>query len=63
MDLSTLISALSGGDTYREKSGLPESEDISSYLTAKVKPDVLNMKDLLIAKALSDKYLKAGVID
>lgn len=63
MDLSSLISALSGGDTYRERSGLPEFEDIASYMAVKVKPDVLGMKDLLIAKALSDKYLKAGVID
>lgn len=63
MDLATLVSALSGGDTYRERSGLPEFEDISSYMSAKVDPDVLQMKDLLIAKALSDKHLKAGVID
>lgn len=63
MDLTTLISTLTGGDTYREKSGLPEWEDISTYMSAKVSPDVLQMKDLLIAKALSDKHLKAGVID
>lgn len=63
MDLSALVSALSGGDTYRERSGLPEFEDIASYMAVKVNPDVLGMKDLLIAKALSDKHLKAGVID
>lgn len=62
MDLSTLITALSGGETYREKSGLPEFSDFSTYSKA-ANPNVMQMQDLLIQKALSDKYLKAGVID
>lgn len=62
MDLSALITALSGGDTYREKSGLPEFSDFSTYSKA-ANPNVMQMQDLLIQKALSDKYLKAGVID
>jgi hypothetical protein len=62
MDLSDLVTALSGGATYREKSGLPEFEDFPTYAKA-ANPDVLQMQNLLIQKALSDKYLKAGLID
>jgi hypothetical protein len=41
MDLSTLITALSGGESYREKSGLPEFKDIYATLVSSVKDDLL----------------------
>mgnify|MGYP007019970383 CR=1 FL=1 len=46
MDLSTLITALSGGESYREKSGLPEFKDIYATL-------VSSLKDGLLKKAAS----------
>jgi|688.fasta_scaffold242582_2 hypothetical protein len=41
MDLSTLITALSGGESYREKSGLPEFKDIYAVLIPSVKENLL----------------------
>jgi hypothetical protein len=41
MDLSTLITTLSGGESYREKSGLPEFKDIFPDLIASVKTTLL----------------------
>ena len=41
MDLSTLITALSGGESYREKSGLPEFKDIYVTLVSSLKDDLL----------------------
>ncbi len=41
MDLSTLITTLSGGESYREKSGLPEFKDIYATLVSSLKDDLL----------------------
>lgn len=54
MDLSTLITALSGGATYREKSGLPEAEDIAKIL-------VEDAKNTLLGRAAA-KLLKGEML-
>ena len=41
MDLSTLITALSGGESYRERSGLPEADDIDKILVEEAKNTLL----------------------
>ena len=41
MDLTSFVTALSGGESYREKSGLPEFKDIYTTLIADVKDNLL----------------------
>ncbi len=57
MDSDSLLAALSGGLTYREKSGLPESEDVMKSLMPIVKEDLLK---LAAKKLLSGNLLGAG---
>ena len=64
---SDLISALSGGSSFREKA-LPESKDFASWLSSAYTPKQTSImeslldytKDALINKALVDKALMAG---
>jgi len=54
MDLSTLVTALSGGESYREKSGLPEAEDIKRILVQDAKNTLLG---IAAAKLLKGEML------
>ena len=64
---SDLITALSGGSTFRERV-LPEAKDFASWLSSAATPNQTSImsslvdytKDALLAKALTDKALLAG---
>ena len=61
---SDLITALSGGSSFREKL-LPESKDFTSWLTAPTQQTLMASliditKDELIKKALTDQALMKG---
>jgi hypothetical protein len=65
MEPSDLITALTGGTTYRERSGLPEAKDFATRLSDSKSPDQYTLmkillepiKDELIAKAIADRAL------
>lgn len=66
---SDLITALSGGSTFRERS-LPEAKDFASWLSSSSTPSQTSVmsglidytKDALLAKALADRAVMAGRI-
>jgi len=65
MDTSDLIAALTGGSTYRERSGLPEAKDFQTQISSSKSPSQYTLmsilldplKDELIAKAIADRAL------
>lgn len=64
---SDLVTALSGGSSFREKA-LPEARDFASWLSSAYTPTQTSImsrlidstKDTLIAKALQDRALMSG---
>jgi hypothetical protein len=64
---SDLISALSGGVTFREKA-LPEAKDFTTWLSSAYTPTQASImsglldftKDQLLAKALTDRAIMSG---
>lgn len=64
---SDLITALSGGSSFREKA-LPEAKDFASWLSSSYTPTQTSImsrlidstKDALIAKALQDRAVMGG---
>lgn len=64
---SDLITALSGGSTFRERV-LPEAKDFASWLSSAATPSQTSVmsglvdytEDALLAKALTDRALLAG---
>jgi hypothetical protein len=64
---SDLISALSGGVTFREKA-LPEAKDFATWLSSAYTPSQTSImsglldftKDQLLAKALTDRAIMSG---
>lgn len=63
---SDLVSALSGGSTWREKESLlPESKDFASWLASSNQQNIMASliditKDALLKKALTDQALMRG---